>query len=141
MRTGTVYALSCLDGPMVYVGATYCSIDDRIKVHWRQSGLTHPIYRWLRQLKNRDDLQVMILETVSDHEDTPRQQCILWKREADLIKQVATDLLQSHSVLSLNVSKSPYRLLSPQRGEAFRHLRCAETISPYELNVAKAVKQ
>ena len=132
MKTGTVYALSCLNGPLLYVGATYTNLEARIKSHWGDATFGQsPVHKWMRQLKEHRDLTVSVMVTVEDSEESHRRDCMLWRCEREFIKRVAVNVLETYHLLSLNVSGSPHRLHPYVYRDQFRQVRCAETVSPY----------
>lgn len=131
LLSGTVYGLSCLDGPTMYIGSTLKPIAQRMQMHWGSHvrGMS-PVHIWMRQLDSKDHLTVRILAEVE-----PDQAKTV---EVERIAEHSQWLLDEFRLLSLNVVYNPYRwrmdtLLKPIDGP----FQFGERVSPYKFAAAK----
>ena len=103
-----VYALSCLDGPPVYVGVTG-RLEERISGHWHACQTQdRPLQLWMRQLKCESDLTVTTL-----CEWEPSKHFLFGfnenRVEEVIVREVAENTLQRRGIVTLNVCFNPFR--------------------------------
>ena len=145
-----VYALSCLDGPPVYVGVTG-SLEERIAGHWDACrNNDRPLQVWMRQLRYESDLTVTTL-----CEWEPSTEVLFGfheqRVEEVLIRQIAERTLRYRGIVTLNLRCNPFRSFgvnpavrfdasdSIVRLHGWRAWALAEEICPYNCkNVAIA---
>lgn len=127
MAEAIVYGLSCLDGPVLYVGATTKEIGHRISEHWglKNSGLS-PVNVWLRKFNSKSDLKAVVLHA--------SEKCSLKYKELSEIRSRAIEVWSQYRILILNVPHNPFCFgeervnASALNGMSYR---LAEHVSPY----------
>lgn len=142
----TVYALSCKDGPPVYVGSTEKPLQQRIDCHWHHAKkFTRPLQVWLNKLESPDDLTITTLATVSSSLKFLHEVELL-KVERTCVYEVACRVLRWTGIVTLNTQYSPFRTCGGGRKQGVNDVEInrvlrnyhncrwslAEDISPYQ---------
>lgn len=135
LRTGAVYGLSCLDGPIMYVGATYEPLEVRLQWHWAAAkACLGPMQKWLLRFNCKSDLTLTVIDIVRDDDRASFSDRSLWRVEASQISRIAKETYELCGAVILNVPHNPFRqsIEGIRKSFAASHQFIApELVSPY----------
>lgn len=127
----SVYALSCKDGPPMYVGSTEKPIQQRIDCHWHHAKkYSRPLQVWLNNLESPDDLTVTTLATVNSSVRALHEVQLL-KIERTCVAEIAQQVLRWTGIVTLNTQYSPFRTSGGRRKQGVNEPAIQRFLSAY----------